>query len=177
MPHGKKVLGDKSKKIILGIDPGLADTGFGIIKSENGNLKPLVYGSIKTKKGLKLTERLETISKELDKLIKEYQPELAGIEKLFFGRNVTTAISVGQARGVVLLGLATNKIPVIEFTPLQVKQTVTGYGGADKKQIQQMVKTILHLDQIPKPDDAADALAIAIGTASSNPQLLTTSLI
>lgn len=165
MPTGKP-------KIILGIDPGLADTGFGIIEVQNNGLKPIVYGSIKTPKDQKLTQRLQIIETELNKLILEFKPEIAAIEKLFFGRNVTTAISVGQARGVVLLELAKQKIPVIEFTPLQVKQAVTGHGGAEKKQIQLMVKTILNLDQIPKPDDAADALAVAIGAASINLQTI-----
>jgi crossover junction endodeoxyribonuclease RuvC len=163
---------ETKSQIILGIDPGLADTGFGIIESKNGTLKSLGHGSIQTSKKLKLTQRLELIEIELNEIIKKFQPDIAAIEKLFFGRNVTTAITVGQARGVVLLGLAKQKIPTIEFTPLQVKQAVTGYGGADKRQVQEMVKLILKLDQIPKPDDAADALAVAIGGANSNPQLI-----
>lgn len=154
-------------RVILGIDPGLADTGFGVIEESAGQLRCLTYGSIKTKKGLSLSARIMELEKELDKIIKKYQPDLAGVEQLFFCNNAKTALLVGQARGVVLLTLAKNKLPLLEFTPLQVKQAITGYGSADKKQIQQMVKLILSLKEIPRPDDAADALAIAICGAGS----------
>jgi crossover junction endodeoxyribonuclease RuvC len=154
-------------KVILGIDPGLADTGYGVILKENNDLKLLDYGSIKTKKGLGIARRLVIIEKEIKALIKKHKPDIAGIEELFFCRNVTTAMAVGQARGVVMLNLEKSNLPIIELTPLQVKQGITGYGKADKKQIQFMVKAVLKLDSIPKPDDAADALAIAI-CASNN---------
>lgn len=156
MPIGKK------KRIILGIDPGLADTGYGLICDEGGKISLLCCGSIKTPAKTPLEQRLETIEQELEKLIKKYQPDRAGIEQLFFCNNAKTAIAVGQARGVALLVISRHKIPLSEYTPLQVKQAVTGYGKADKKQIQQMVKMILNLIAVPKPDDAADAVAIAI---------------
>ena len=149
--------------IILGIDPGVADTGFGVIAIEpSGRPRCLEYGSIKTPAGTGLPERLETIFFAVDALCKRYQPLVLAIEKLFFSRNVTTAMSVSQARGVVLLASQLNKVPVREFTPPQVKQAVAAYGQADKAQVQKMVKLILGLETIPKPDDAADALAIAI---------------
>jgi len=156
MPIGRK------QKIILGIDPGLADTGYGIICQNGDKISVLAYGSIKTPAKQPLAKRLEIIEWQLDNIIKKYKPNQAGIEQLFFCTNVKTAIAVGQARGVALLTISKNKVPLIECTPLQVKQAVTGYGQADKKQIQQMVKTILRLKELPRPDDAADALAIAI---------------
>lgn len=150
-------------RIILGIDPGIADTGFGLIeKGAGGKLIYLACGSIKTKAGLPMAERLETLNNELEKIIKKYQPGLAAVEELFFYNNAKTAIVVGQARGVILLTCRKNKIPLFELTPLQVKQTISGYGQADKKQVQKMVKMLLGLQEVPKPDDAADALAIAI---------------
>ncbi len=155
MPLGKK-------QIILGIDPGVADTGYGLIQVTGQEISALDYGSIQTSKHCPLEHRLVEIEKQLIRIIQQYQPTKIGIEKLYFCKNVTTAISVGQARGVVMLTAAKNQLPIVEFTPLQVKQAVTGYGQATKSQIQQMVKTILKLKAIPKPDDAADALAIAI---------------
>jgi len=149
-------------QIILGIDPGVADTGYGVIEVKNNKLKMIEYGSIKTSKLQRLPERLVEIEKQLVEIIKKNKPVKIGIEKLFFCKNVTTAFSVGQARGVVLLTAQKYNLSILEFTPLQVKQAVTGYGQADKRQIQQMVKTLLKLKDIPKPDDAADALAIAI---------------
>jgi len=154
-------------KIILGIDPGIADTGYGIIKEENGKLSCLSYGSIKTKPSDNLITRLEILHYELDKIIKKYHPKLAAIEQLFFNKNVRTALIVGQARGVALLTLQQNKLKVLEFTPAQVKQGVTSYGQASKKQVQKMVKLILNLSEIPQPDDAADALAIALCALNS----------
>src|SRR3989344_50625 len=157
----------KSKKItILGLDPGLADTGYGLVIAENNQLQVLTYGSIKTAKKLPLTARLEQLEKELEKIIRVYRPSFMGIEQLFFGNNTKTALLVGQARGVVLLTAAKHKLTVKEFSPLQVKQGVTGYGQADKKQVQKMVQIILKLKSLPKPDDAADALAIAISAAN-----------
>lgn len=148
---------------ILGIDPGIADTGYGIIqKDESGNLLCIDYGSIKTMAKTGMPERLEIINKELNRIIKKYNPNLIAIEQLFFCNNAKTAIVVGQARGVAILTARQNKISVTEFTPLQVKQAVSAYGRASKMQVQKMVKIILNLEEIPKPDDAADALAIAI---------------
>lgn len=155
------------KKIILGIDPGLADTGYGIILSHCGKINHIAHGSIKTNKNEPLAKRLSLIEQSLVKIIDTYQPEASAVEQLFFCRNITTALSVGQARGVILSTLYKKNISIKELTPLQVKQGVTGYGQASKKQIQQMVKLILNLKTIPKPDDAADALAIAI-CASNN---------
>lgn len=149
-------------RIILGLDPGIADTGYGIIKDEASKLSCLAYGSIKTPAGENLSERLQSLYIALDKIIKEYQPDTAAIEELFFNKNVKTALVVGQARGVIILALKMNKIPVSEFTPGQVKQAVSSYGRASKNQVQSMVKMILKLKEIPKPDDAADALAVSI---------------
>ncbi len=149
--------------IILGIDPGVADLGYGLIdKVENGKFVCLAYGSIKTPANTDLATRLETLYSELIKIINKYQPSLAAVEDLFFSKNVKTAMAVGQARGIILLALKQNNIPFHEFTPNQVKQATTAYGQSDKKQIQKMVKLLLNLKEIPKPDDAADALAIAI---------------
>jgi crossover junction endodeoxyribonuclease RuvC len=125
-------------------------------------LSAVAFGIISTLKDDSASARLEKIYDELNKLIKKFKPETAAVEKLFFARNVTTGIAVGQARGVVLLALQKADIETFEYTPLEVKQAVAGYGGADKKQVQEMVRTLLQLDKIPKPDDAADALAIAI---------------
>ena len=153
---------------ILGIDPGIADTGYGLVKKDkSGNLACLGYGSIKTKAKTAMDERLEIINKELTKVIKKNKPKLIAIEQLFFCKNVKTALIVGQARGVVLLSARQNKIPITEFTPLQVKQAVAAYGQASKIQVQKMVKLLLNLGKLPQPDDAADALAIAICAAHS----------
>ncbi|MFH1822274.1 MAG: crossover junction endodeoxyribonuclease RuvC [Patescibacteria group bacterium] len=155
--------------IILGIDPGIADTGYGIIsKDKEGNLVCLSYGIIKTSAKMEMTRRLELINQGLDKIIKEHKPKLMAVEQLFFCRNVKTALAVGQARGVVLLTAKQNKVPIVEFTPLQVKQAVAAYGQASKMQVQKMVKLLLKMDELPKPDDAADALAIAICATNSN---------
>ena len=147
---------------IIGIDPGTATTGYGIITSERGRLTLVEYGCIKTAKTEKPEARLLEIFEDLTKLIKKHKPGRVAIEKLFFFSNATTAMAVSQSRGVALLAATMNKIPVVELTPLQVKNSLTNYGKADKKQVQQMVKTLLDLDSIPKPDDAADALALAI---------------
>jgi crossover junction endodeoxyribonuclease RuvC len=149
--------------LALGIDPGTATTGYGFVRlMPDGELVAVSFGIISTSKDDTASARLEKIFNELNKLIKKYKPETAAVEKLFFARNVTTGIAVGQARGVVLLALQKAGIDSFEYTPLEVKQAVAGYGGADKKQVQEMVRTLLQLDKIPKPDDAADALAIAI---------------
>lgn len=154
-------------KIILGIDPGIADTGFGLIKIVNNKLTCLDYGSIKTSAKLPLADRLEIINLQLTKLIKKYRPDLIAIEELFFCNNAKTALIVGQARGVAVLTAKLNKIKSVEFTPYQVKQAVSTYGHAKKDQVQRMVKLILNLKELPKPDDAADALAIAICAVNS----------
>jgi crossover junction endodeoxyribonuclease RuvC len=144
-------------KVILGIDPGIADTGFGVVVLAGNKIACLEYGSIKTKAGEDLPSRLEKLHLELDAIIKRYQPDLISVEQLFFCNNAKTAITVGQARGVILLTARQNRIPLEEFTPLQVKQAVSTYGKAEKMQVQRMVKLLLNLKEIPKPDDAADA--------------------
>lgn len=154
-------------KIILGIDPGIADTGYGVVKEEKGKLFCLAYGSIKTSPQDDLITRLSILHQELHKIIKKYRPQLASVEQLFFNKNVRTALIVGQARGVALLTLKQNQLPIKEFTPSQIKQAVSAYGKADKKQIQKMVKLILNLEELPYPDDAADALAAAICALNS----------
>lgn len=154
-------------KIILGIDPGIADTGYGVIYAEGSRLSCLVYGSIKTSPKDDLITRLDILHCELNQIIKKHKPDLVSIEQLFFNKNVRTALVVGQARGVALLTLKQNNLPVVEFTPSQVKQAVSAYGQASKKQVQKMVKMILNLKELPYPDDAADALAIAICALNS----------
>ncbi|MBU1092448.1 crossover junction endodeoxyribonuclease RuvC [Patescibacteria group bacterium] len=149
-------------KIILGIDPGTATTGFGIARDNKGQVEYIDCGCIATSKDIPPAERLLTIQKSLEILIKKYQPGVLAVEKLFFTKNITTAMAVAEARGVILVTAAKHNLEIAEYTPLQVKQTLTGYGKADKQQMQRMVKTILNLQSIPKPDDAADALAIAI---------------
>ena len=158
----------KHSHIILGIDPGIADTGYGVIKTDGHELACLDYGSIKTSSKIELPDRLEIINIELNKIIKKYKPNLISVEQLFFCKNVKTALVVGQARGVILLTAKQNKIQTTEFTPLQVKQAVSSYGQAGKLQVQKMVKLLLNLKELPKPDDAADALAVAICAANSN---------
>ena len=150
---------------ILGVDPGTATTGYGFLESSRGQLKVLEYGCILTDKKLRPEDRLGEIEQDLNKLIKKHRPRILAVESLFFYKNVKTAISVAQARGVVLLCAKRNRLSVREFTPLQIKNTLTGYGKADKKQVQYMVMKLLGLKRIPKPDDAADALAIAICAA------------
>lgn len=153
---------------ILGIDPGTAITGFGVIDCEGSRFKFVDAGVIRTPKEQPMNERLQTVYDEIKELLTEFKPDVMSIELLFFARNVTTAMTVGQSRGIVMLAATQAKIPVFEYTPMQVKQAVTGYGKADKKQIQEMVKQLLKLDAIPKPDDAADGLAIAITHAGQN---------
>jgi crossover junction endodeoxyribonuclease RuvC len=149
--------------LALGIDPGTATTGYGLVlELPDGNLQIVAYGIISTPKHDSGPTRLVKLFTEINNILNIYHPETCGVEKLFFQRNVTTAIDVGQARGVILLALAQAGLEICEYTPNEVKQAVTGYGAADKKQMQEMVKMILSLDKIPKPDDAADALAIAI---------------
>lgn len=146
--------------IVIGFDPGLAITGYGVIQGE----KILEYGVLRTPAKQPVGERLVLLHNQLQALLDRYPIARAGCEKLYFAKNVTTALDVGQARGIIVLALAQRQIPLLELTPLQVKQGLTGYGGADKQQIQYMVKTVFHLAELPKPDDAADALAIALTT-------------
>ncbi|KKU14354.1 MAG: Crossover junction endodeoxyribonuclease RuvC [Microgenomates group bacterium GW2011_GWC2_45_8] len=143
---------------ILGVDPGTARLGWGVINGE----EMVSCGCVETKAGLAEETRLKILFEKLNQLIKQYQPEAAAVEKLFFFKNQTTVISVAQSRGVVLLACAQNHLPVFSYTPLQIKQAVTGYGRAEKNQVQQMVRSILKLKSIPRPDDAADALAVAL---------------
>lgn len=147
---------------ILGIDPGFGRVGFGIIEGNKNLWKPVVYGCIETDPKKTLVERLTDISHELNRIIKKYQPTMSAVEELFFAKNVTTALSVAQARGVILLSLSQAALPIHEYTPNEVKQTVSGTGRADKQQMQRMVQMHLGLKAIPKPDDAADALAVAL---------------
>ncbi len=151
---------------ILGIDPGLATTGWAVVDfDKDANPTPIDYGAIITPKGISVSQRLLEIYKDISELIEKFKPEYAGVETLIFCNNAKTAMAVGEARGVVLVVLESMNIPLKEFTPLQVKSAVTGYGKADKKQVQENVKRFCKLDSIPKPDDAADAIAIAIATS------------
>ena len=154
--------------IIIGVDPGYAIVGIGVIEYNGNRFRPLEYGAITTPAGMPTVDRLKKIYDEMTLLIDKYKPDAVAIEELFFNSNQKTAINVAQARGVILVSVTNRGVPIFEYTPLQVKQSVTGYGRADKNQIQQMVKTLLNLNVIPKPDDAADGLALAICHAHSN---------
>jgi len=148
--------------LVLGIDPGTATTGYGLVKNERGKVRIISYGTIKTSAKLDMPRRLLKINREYSALLDEFHPDAVAIEELFHHKNAKTVISVAQSRGVLLMTAAAREIDIAEYTPLQVKQAVTGYGNADKRQIQIMVQKILTLDTLPQPDDAADALAIAI---------------
>ncbi len=154
--------------IIIGIDPGYAIVGIGVVEYVGNKFRTLEYNAITTPAGMNTVARLKKIYDEMELYIEKYKPDCISIEELFFNSNQKTAINVAQARGVLLVAAANHNIPISEYTPLQVKQSVTGYGRAQKQQIQQMVKMILGLNAIPKPDDAADALALAICHAHSN---------
>lgn len=147
---------------ILGIDPGYAILGWGVVNMKGNSFKALKYGAVTTPAGMDMTDRLKILYNDLMNIIAEEEPDVASVEELFFNTNTKTAIMVGQARGVALLACANSGVPVYEFTPLQIKQGLVGYGRAEKKQVQSMVKTILGLSSVPKPDDTADALAAAI---------------
>ena len=147
---------------VIGIDPGTAITGWGIVEGSGSELQMVAVGTITTAAGSPLPERLQIIYHELTAIIEQWQPSTAAIEELFFSKNAKTALAVGHGRGVAMLALANADLSITEYKPLEVKQAITGHGGADKKQMQQMVKLLLALDDIPRPDDAADALAIAI---------------
>jgi len=148
---------------VIGIDPGTAITGFGIIEElQDGSLKMLDYGVIRTQSSHSSEQRLVSLFHQLNEIVGSHPIECAAVENLFFQKNVKTALSVGEARGVIILNLSLNEIPVFQYNPMDIKMAVTGYGKADKNQVQQMVKVLLNLGEIPSPDDAADALAIAI---------------
>jgi len=156
---------------IIGIDPGIGRCGWGVIDFGKGKLTTLNYGCIETSPKKSVGERLEEVYSEISKLIKKYSPQVLSIEELFFNNNAKTAFVVGQARGVILLAAAQQKLEIAIYTPLQVKLALTGYGRAEKPQVGQMVKVLLKLKEIPKPDDTADGLAIAITHAFSNKNL------
>jgi crossover junction endodeoxyribonuclease RuvC len=149
--------------LVIGIDPGIAITGYGLLEeAEDGSVSAVDYGVISTSHDLSVSERLIIIYRQLNHILKLHKPDSGAVERLFFYKNVKTASSVGQAKGVSMLALAQSGLHVYEYSPKEVKTSVTGYGGADKRQIQEMVKILLNLADIPRPDDAADALAVAI---------------
>ncbi|MGI5916285.1 MAG: crossover junction endodeoxyribonuclease RuvC [Anaerolineae bacterium] len=148
--------------LVLGIDPGLATTGYGLVEGDGHRLTPVAYGVLRTPANMPTADRLVQIHRGLQELLDRYRPQAAAVEELFFATNARTAMVVGEARGVLLLTLAEAGLSVAEYTPLQVKQSITGYGQADKAQVQEMVRLLLDLDDIPHPDDAADALAVSI---------------
>ena len=149
--------------LVLGIDPGIALTGYGLVReSDSGEVEYVTHGVVETPAGEETARRLQTIYKGIHALVTEYQPRSAGVEKLLFGKNVTNAINVGQARGVTLLALADCGLMTTEYTPAEIKQAVAGYGNASKTQVQEMLRLLLNLEDIPRPDDAADAVAVAI---------------
>lgn len=157
---------------ILGIDPGYAIVGYGVLDYRSNHFGIVDFGAITTPAGMDFGRRLEIIYDEMQVLIKKTKPEAMAIEKLFYNTNAKTVIDVGQARGVLLLAAQKNHLPVYEYTPLQVKQSVVGYGRAEKKQVQEMTRIMLHLDKVPKPDDTADALAMAICHAHTSGSLM-----
>lgn len=148
--------------IIVGIDPGLATAGFGVIQKENDRIMPVSYGCIRTSSKKPNPERLMELYNEINALFEKYSPSEIAVEKLFFTNNITSAMCVSEARGVIFLAAQQKNIPITEYTPKQIKQAITGSGRADKKQMQEMIKRLLGLDEIPKPDDAADGLSIAL---------------
>ena len=157
---------------ILGIDPGIAIVGFGLIESNRGSVRMLQYGAVTTEAGLPLATRLVQIENDMTALIAQLKPDEIAVEELFFSKNITTGIAVAYGRGVILCTAERLGVPIFEYTPMQVKQAVAGYGLADKKQVMDMTKRLLKLKAVPKPDDAADALAIAICHARSATSLL-----
>ena len=153
--------------IILGIDPGIAIMGYGLVEFSNNKVKVIENGVVTTSASTKTPERLDILYSNLDDIIREFKPDEFAIEELFFNQNVKTAITVGHARGIQVLCAQRNKLPIYEYTPLQIKQAVTGFGRASKTQMQKTVTTLLNLKEIPKPDDAADALAVGLCHALS----------
>ena len=160
--------------VILGIDPGVATIGFGLIRAERGKNTLLQYGVITTPPGIPLSERLLQISRDMEQLLETFKPDEMAVEELFFTKNITTGIAVAHGRGVILLAAEKMGIPVFEYTPMQVKQGVVGYGKAEKKQVMLMTQRLLNMKDIPRPDDAADALAIAICHSRAATSLLNT---
>lgn len=154
--------------VIIGIDPGIAITGYGVINYEGNKFTPIDYGAITTSTKSSMPQRLSILHRGLDELIQKHRPDSFAVEELFFNKNVKTALIVGHARGVILVTAYQQNLNIFEYTPLQVKQAVVGYGRAEKQQVQQMVKILLNLKEIPKPDDVADALAVAICHAHSS---------
>jgi crossover junction endodeoxyribonuclease RuvC len=149
--------------LVIGLDPGTATTGYGLVReNRDGSLSSVAYGAITTPAITPMPDRLAQLFHELSDILEQFKPETAAVEKLFFQKNVTTAITVAQGRGATLVALSEAGLDVAEYTPMEIKQAVAGYGGADKAQMQQMVRALLNLDDIPRPDDAADALAVAI---------------
>ena len=159
---------------ILGIDPGVATIGFGLIEADRGRQCLLRYGVITTPAGLPLSRRLLQISEDMEELLRQFRPQEMAVEELFFTKNITTGIAVAHGRGVILLAAEQAGVPVYEYTPMQVKQAVAGYGGADKRQVMLMTQRLLKMQEIPRPDDAADALAIAICHGRAATSLLNT---
>jgi len=160
--------------VILGIDPGVATIGFGIIRAERGKNTLIQYGVITTPPGIPLSERLVQIYNDMQQLVETFQPDEIAVEELFFSKNITTGISVAHGRGVILLAAEKLGVPVFEYTPMQVKQSVVGYGKAEKKQVMLMTQRLLNMKDIPRPDDAADALALAICHSRAATSLLNT---
>ena len=160
--------------VILGIDPGVATIGFGIIRAERGKNTLIQYGVITTPPGIPLSERLLQISNDMEQLLETFKPDEMAVEELFFTKNITTGISVAHGRGVILLAAEKMGVPVFEYTPMQVKQSVVGYGKAEKKQVMLMTQRLLNMKEIPRPDDAADALALAICHSRAATSLLNT---
>ena len=158
--------------VVLGIDPGYALMGWGVVESEGSRMKLLGYGCVETKAGVPMQHRLRTLQLSIRDLVNIYQPDDVAFEELFFARNVTTALMVGAARGAAIIAAAEYTENLYEYTPMQIKQAVTGWGKADKKQVQQMVKLLLGMKQVPQPDDAADALAIALCHAQTASSIL-----
>ena len=155
--------------LVLGIDPGTATTGYGLVREHaDGQLDAVAYGVITTPARTPMQDRLRQLYDELAALIRKHQPDAAAVETLFFGKNVTTAITVAQGRGVILLALAQAGLPVREYKPSEIKQAIAGYGNADKAQVQEMIRQLLNLDDIPRPDDAADGLGVAITDLNSS---------
>lgn len=160
--------------IVLGIDPGVATIGFGVLDAQRGKNTLIQYGVITTPAGLPLSQRLRQIYEDMEQLIRQFKPDEMAVEELFFSKNITTGISVAHGRGVILLAAEQLGVPVFEYTPMQVKQAVVGYGGAEKRQVMLMTQRLLGMKQIPKPDDAADALAIAICHSRAATSLMNT---
>ena len=159
--------------VIFGIDPGYAIVGCGVVRYERNNFSLMGYGAVTTHKDTPFNERLAEIYNGIAKLLEKFKPDAVSIERLYFNTNQKTAIDVAQARGVIVLAVEKAGIPIFEYTPLQVKQSIVGYGRAEKQQVQEMTKLFLHLDKIPKPDDAADALALAICHGHASDSIIT----